>query len=102
MDPFILLEHSTNANIQAASSKANRTSMIEESAKARVSARDSVRLERQRKLAETLRQKAEAEERGEDVSRDKNWEWTIEQNDEWEKKQARKRRRAQFEFNGAS
>ncbi|KIY70252.1 SYF2-domain-containing protein [Cylindrobasidium torrendii FP15055 ss-10] len=83
----------------AASSKANRTSMIEESAKARVSARDTVRLERQRKLAETLRQKAEAEERGEDVSRDKNWEWTIEQNDEWERKQARKRRRAQFEFN---
>ncbi|KAK0498896.1 SYF2 splicing factor-domain-containing protein [Armillaria luteobubalina] len=56
------------------------------------------RLERQRKLAETLRTKAEAEERGEDVEREKNWEWTIEDNDNWEKKKARKARRADFEF----
>lgn len=59
------------------------------------------RLEKQRKLAEMLRIKADAEERGEDVERDKNWEWTIEENDEWEKKLARKARRADFEFHGA-
>ena len=44
--------------------------------------------------------RAEAQERGEDVERNKNWEWTIEENDEWEKKQARKARRADFSFNG--
>ena len=49
-----------------------------------------------------MRQKADAEERGEDVERQKNWEWTIEENDEWEKKQARKARRADFEFHSTS
>lgn len=47
-----------------------------------------------------LRAKADAEEKGEDVERDKNWEWTIEENDYWEKKKARKARRADFEFHG--
>jgi pre-mRNA-splicing factor SYF2 len=82
----------------AASSRANRASMIEDAAKAKVTARELARLEKQRKLAETLRLKADAEERGEDVERQKNWEYTIEENDEWEKKLARKKRRADFEF----
>ncbi|KAJ3887941.1 SYF2 splicing factor-domain-containing protein [Lentinula edodes] len=82
----------------AASSRANRQSLIEESTKLKVTARDAARLERQRKLAETLREKADAEERGEDVNRAKNWEYTIEENDAWEKKLARKKRRADFEF----
>ncbi|KIM41522.1 hypothetical protein M413DRAFT_445506 [Hebeloma cylindrosporum] len=82
----------------AASSKANRASLVEEAAKAKVTARDAARLERQRKLAETLRLKADAEDRGEDVERQKNWEYTIEENDQWEKKLARKKRRADFEF----
>ena len=64
--------------------------------------RDAARLDRQRKLAEIMRQKADAEDRGEDVERQKNWEWTVEENDEWEKKQARKARRADFEFHSAS
>ena len=74
--------------------------MIEESSKSKTAARDLVRLEKQRKLAETLRLRADAEERGEDVERQKNWEWTIEDNEEWEKKLARKARRADFEFHG--
>ena len=74
---------------------------MEEAAKAKITARDAARLERQRKLAETLRLKADAEDRGEDVERQKNWEYTIEENDEWEKKLARKKRRADFEFHGA-
>ncbi|KAK1236245.1 Pre-mRNA-splicing factor SYF2 [Marasmius sp. AFHP31] len=82
----------------ALSSRANRQSLIEESAKAKITARDAARLERQRKLAEMLRTKADAEERGEDVERAKNWEYTIEDNDNWEKKLARKARRADFEF----
>jgi pre-mRNA-splicing factor SYF2 len=49
-----------------------------------------------------LRTKADAEERGEDVEREKNWEWTIEENENWEKKLARKARRADFEFHGMS
>jgi pre-mRNA-splicing factor SYF2 len=51
-------------------------------------------------LAEVLRAKADAEEKGEDVERERNWEWTIEENDYWEKKKARKARRADFEFHG--
>ena len=86
--------------LQRSSAQANRASVIEETAKAKVSAREMARLERQRKLAETLRQKADAEERGEDVERAKNWEYTIEENDEWEKKLARKARRADYEFHG--
>jgi len=82
----------------AASARANRETLIEESAKAKLNAREFARLERQRKLAETLRLKADAEERGEDVERQKNWEYTIEDNDNWEKKLARKKRRADFEF----
>jgi hypothetical protein len=85
---------------QAASAKANRASLVEESAKGKISVRDAARLDRQRKLAEVLRQKADAEEQGEDVERQKNWEWTIEENENWEKKLARKARRADFEFHG--
>jgi pre-mRNA-splicing factor SYF2 len=86
--------------LQAASTRENRQSLIEETTKARLTAREAARLERQRKLAETLRQKVEAEERGDDIERAKNWEWTIEENDEWEKKQARKKRRGDYEFHG--
>ncbi|KAL4269230.1 hypothetical protein AB1N83_003231, partial [Pleurotus pulmonarius] len=67
-----------------ASSKANRQSLVEESARQKINAREAARLERQRALAETLRTKADAEERGEDIERAKNWEYTIEENDEWE------------------
>jgi pre-mRNA-splicing factor SYF2 len=88
------------ATSQHSSTLANRASLIEESAKAKITARDAARLEKQRKLAEVLRSKADAEERGEDVEAAKNWEWTIEENDLWEKKKARKARRADFEFHG--
>lgn len=80
------------------SEQANRAAVVEESAKAKIGAREAARLERQRQLAEVLRQKADAEERGDDVERLKNWEYTVEENDEWEKKKARKARRADFEF----
>lgn len=43
---------------------------------------------------------ADAEDRGEDVERRKNWEYTIEENEAWEKKLKRKSRRADFEFHG--
>lgn len=65
-----------------------------------MTARDLARQEKQRKLAETLRDRIDSEEKGEDVDRKKNWEYTIEENEEWEKRQARKKRRSNFEFNG--
>ena len=90
----------TANHLQRSSTQANRASLIEDTAKAKITAREASRVERQRKLAETLRQKADAEDRGEDVEREKNWEYTIEENDQWEKKLARKARRADFSFNG--
>ncbi|KLO06744.1 SYF2-domain-containing protein [Schizopora paradoxa] len=80
------------------SARQNRTAVIEESTKLKTSAREQARREKQMKLAEVLRTKAEAEERGEDLDRKKNWEYTIEENDEWEKKKRRKERNADFEF----
>ncbi|KAF9238128.1 SYF2 splicing factor-domain-containing protein [Melanogaster broomeanus] len=80
------------------STRANRQSLVEESAKAKMTARDLARLERQKKLMEILQSQAEAEANGEDVERSKNWEWTIEDNENWEKKKARKARRADYEF----
>ncbi|EPQ51818.1 SYF2-domain-containing protein [Gloeophyllum trabeum ATCC 11539] len=85
-------------NKMRSSAIANRQSLVEESQKQKLGAKEAARLDRQRKLAETLRLKADAEERGEDIERQKNWEYTIEENDEWEKKKARKARRADFEF----
>lgn len=90
----------SSLRLQRSSALANRASVIEESSRAKNTVRDLARLEKQRKLAETLRLKADAEERGEDVERQKNWEWTIEENEEWEKKLARKARKADFEFHG--
>jgi pre-mRNA-splicing factor SYF2 len=66
----------------------------------KTSAKDAARLEKQRKLHETLRLKADIEDRGEDAERLKNWEYTIEENDEWEKRLKRKKTRADFEFHG--
>lgn len=79
-------------------SKANRAELIEESTRLKTSVRDLARLEKQRKLAETLREKTDADEKGEDLDRKKNWSYTIEENDEWEKRLARKKRRADFEY----
>lgn len=80
------------------SSRANRQSLIAESTERKLTAKEAARREKQLKLAETLRLKADAEERGEDTERNKNWEWTVEENDEWERKKRRKERNADFEF----
>lgn len=73
---------------------------MEENTKAKTTARDLARVDKQRKLAEVLRERVDAEENGEDVDRKKNWDYSIEENDDWEKRQARKKRRSNFEFNG--
>jgi hypothetical protein len=43
---------------------------------------------------------ADAEDRGEDLERRKNWEYTIEENEAWEKRLEQKAHRADFQFNG--
>ncbi|KIJ37057.1 hypothetical protein M422DRAFT_211748 [Sphaerobolus stellatus SS14] len=78
--------------------KDNRADLVTESQKSKQTARDAVRLERQRKLQDLLRLKADADDRGQDFERAKNWEYTIEENDLWEKKLKRKKGRADFEF----
>ncbi|WRT63916.1 uncharacterized protein IL334_000842 [Kwoniella shivajii] len=64
----------------------NRKDLIADHQKSKVTAKELVRLEKQKKLAQTLRLKAEAEENGEDLERKKNWEYSIEDNERWEKK----------------
>ncbi|WVR03671.1 hypothetical protein IAU60_000666 [Kwoniella sp. DSM 27419] len=68
------------------SSAQNRKDLIDDHQKSKVTAKELVRLEKQRKLAQTLRLKAEAEENGEDSERKKNWEYSIEDNERWERK----------------
>jgi len=82
--------------------QANRNDLIEEHNKQKISVREQARLERQRKLAEILREKADAEETGADLERKRNWEYSIEENDEWEKRLKRKVGRADFQFHDAN
>jgi len=82
------------------SSQANRNAVIREATTQKVSIRDAARLEKQRHLAEVLRSKAEAaaDDREDELERLKNWEYTIEENDAWEKKLKRKQNRGDFQF----
>ncbi|BEJ10852.1 hypothetical protein CspHIS471_0102740 [Cutaneotrichosporon sp. HIS471] len=84
------------------SAAANRRDLVEDHQKSKVTARELTRLEKQRKLAKTLRLKADAEANGEDLERRKAWEWSIEQNERWEKKQAASRQRGDHTFNHAN
>ncbi|WVW82036.1 hypothetical protein I302_104041 [Kwoniella bestiolae CBS 10118] len=68
------------------STQQNRKDLIADHQKSKVTAKELARLEKQKKLAQTLRLKAEAEETGEDLERKKNWEYSIEDNERWEKK----------------
>ncbi|PVF98719.1 SYF2-domain-containing protein [Serendipita vermifera] len=77
---------------------ANRRDLIEESNRAKNGARELARLERKRQLAETLREKIEAQETGEDLERKRNWEYSIEEDEEWTKRMDKKKKRADFQF----
>jgi pre-mRNA-splicing factor SYF2 len=70
--------------------------------KSKVTAKELQRLEKQRKLAQTLRLKAEAEDSGEDLERRKAWEWSIEQNERWEAKMEDQRVRSDSRFHSES
>ena len=74
--------------------------MIEDHQKLRTTTRELARLEKQKRLAENLREKITAEETGDDVQRKKNWNYSIEQNDKWEEKLKRAEEKEKYEFNG--
>ncbi|GAA5927043.1 hypothetical protein JCM10213_005564 [Rhodosporidiobolus nylandii] len=80
------------------SARANRQDVIAEVNATRASARTLARLERKRAQAEAMGEKQRAAEEGEDLERKTNWEYSIEDNEKWDKKMAKKGRRAQFEF----
>ncbi|KAL8293213.1 hypothetical protein RQP46_000907 [Phenoliferia psychrophenolica] len=80
------------------SAQANRKDLIAETSTTRANARNAIKLERKRKQAEAMGEKAEARETGEDLERKRAWEYSIEDNEKWDKKVARKGRRADFTF----
>ncbi|KAI5477812.1 pre-mRNA-splicing factor SYF2 [Pseudohyphozyma bogoriensis] len=82
----------------AESAQANRRELINESNAVRSAARNTAKLERKRKQLEAMGEKMEARETGEDLERKKNWEYSIEDNERWDKKKERKGRRADFSF----
>ena len=65
-----------------------------------MTARKVAQIEKQRRLAEVLREKVDAQENGVDVERKKNWEYSIDEDREWQKRLEKKARRADFEFHG--
>lgn len=90
----------TPSRAQSESAKANRKDLIAETSTTRANARNAVKLERKRKQAEAMGEKAEARDTGEDLERKRAWEYSIEDNERWDKKMARKGRRADFTFTG--
>ncbi|KAJ9097363.1 hypothetical protein QFC19_006831 [Naganishia cerealis] len=77
----------------------NRKTLIEDHQKTRTTAREVARLEKQKRLAENLREKINAEEAGDDVQRKKNWNYSIEQNERWEERMKLNEEKARREFN---
>lgn len=57
--------------------------------------------EKREKLADAIQEKKRALEGDEDVERSKNMEYSIEDNERWEKKLKDKARQANAEFDGA-
>lgn len=58
-------------------------------------------MEKKEKLADAIQEKKRVVEEGEDVERSKNMDYSIEDNENWEKKLKQKARNARFEFDGA-
>ncbi|GAA94430.1 uncharacterized protein L969DRAFT_97364 [Mixia osmundae IAM 14324] len=80
------------------SALANRKDVQKEHNAQRTSAKESARLERKRLQALAMGEKMEARETGEDLERKRNWDYSIEDNENWDKKQKHKKSRANFQF----
>ena len=88
--------------MQNQSTAANRKDLVSDHQKRQVTAKELARLEKQRKLAQTLRLKEEAEENGEDLERKKAWEWSIEQDERWKKKMDEREERSDNRYHSMS
>ena len=84
--------------LQNESAQANRKDVIAAQNEHRKNIAESKRLERKRKQAEAMGEKLDALETGEDLERKRNWEYSLEDNEKWNKKQDRKERRADHGF----
>jgi pre-mRNA-splicing factor SYF2 len=74
--------------------------LIKESNQRAATGRQMARLERKKKQAEAMGEKQEARETGEDLERKRAWDYSIEDNENWDKKQEKKGRRADTGFAG--
>lgn len=77
---------------------ANRKDVVAAQNDHRKALSESKRLERKRKQAEAMGEKLEAMETGEDLERKRNWEYSLADNEAWNKKQAKKERRVDVGF----
>ncbi|KNZ50269.1 hypothetical protein VP01_4514g1 [Puccinia sorghi] len=75
-----------------------RMDVIAEANRSHVSAKEIARLERKKAQAIALGQKAEAAEAGEDLERKRAWQYSIEDNERWDKKLKQKASRGNHEF----
>ncbi|PLW06825.1 hypothetical protein PCASD_23859 [Puccinia coronata f. sp. avenae] len=87
-----------NPCYQEQSSRANRKDVIAEANRSHVSAKEIARLERKKAQAIALGQKAEAAEAGEDLERKRAWQYSIEDNERWDKKLKQKASRGNHEL----
>jgi pre-mRNA-splicing factor SYF2 len=76
--------------------------LIKESNQRAATGRQLARLERKKKQAEAMGEKQEARETGEDLERKRAWDYSIEDNENWDKKLEKKGRRADHGFAGRS
>lgn len=90
------------SDAQNQSTAANRKDLVSDHQKRQVTAKEIARLEKQKKLAQTLRLKEEAEANGEDLERKKAWEWSIEQDERWSKKMEEREERSDNRYHSMS
>ncbi|KAH9811099.1 SYF2 splicing factor-domain-containing protein [Melampsora americana] len=75
-----------------------RRDVVTEANKSHATAKEIARLERKKAQAIALGQRTEATEAGEDLERKRNWQYSIEDNERWDKKLKQKKSRGNHEF----
>ncbi|CAH7667564.1 SYF2 splicing factor-domain-containing protein [Phakopsora pachyrhizi] len=80
------------------SAKANRKDVVAEANRSHATAKEIARLERKKAQAIALGLKAQAASDGEDLERKRAWQYSIEDNERWDKKMKQKKSRANFDF----
>ncbi|KAG0141779.1 hypothetical protein CROQUDRAFT_67939 [Cronartium quercuum f. sp. fusiforme G11] len=80
------------------SAMANRKDVVAEANRSHATAKEVARLERKKAQAIALGQRTEASAAGEDVERKRAWQYSIEDNERWDKKMKQKQSRGNHEF----